>query len=135
MLDQGWILRGPDNPLLRRVAVRDEGLPGDVVRELARDADRGVRFLLAVHHPATPPEVMLEMYLTRPSCERGRVPLAPRRSVRRRPVRYCQWHRCGGFSTRNPASRRGRIVRLIAERLISEVAVEEYQGLTGPAAT
>ena len=58
------------NPLLRRRAARNPGLPADLVTALAGDADPGVRVLLALHHPDAPPELMLSSYLDHPGSRR-----------------------------------------------------------------
>jgi hypothetical protein len=50
------------NILLRRRAAIDPRLPTDLVATLAQDADLGVRVLLAQHHPAAPPGLLLRSY-------------------------------------------------------------------------
>ncbi|GAA2598153.1 hypothetical protein GCM10010435_91900 [Winogradskya consettensis] len=62
------------NPLLRRRAARHPELPGDLVTQLADDDDRGVRVLLALHHPDAPPSLLLRAFLE----NRGRFPLPAR---------------------------------------------------------
>lgn len=51
------------NPLLRRRAARNAELPPEIVAMLAEDPDLGVRVLLARHHPAAPPALLLRCYL------------------------------------------------------------------------
>lgn len=51
------------NPLLRRRAARDPRLPHVVVARLAADPDADVRTLLALHHPAAPPGLLLRCFL------------------------------------------------------------------------
>ncbi|MEV0397489.1 hypothetical protein [Polymorphospora rubra] len=50
------------NALLRRRAAADPRLPADIVAALAQDTDLGVRVLLAQHHPAAPPALLLRSY-------------------------------------------------------------------------
>lgn len=50
------------NPLLRRRAAVDPRLPADVVAALADDPDPDVRTLLAHHHPAAPPDLLLRVF-------------------------------------------------------------------------
>jgi hypothetical protein len=50
------------NVLLRRRAAVDPRLPADLVATLAQDADLGVRVLLAQHHPAAPPALLLRSF-------------------------------------------------------------------------
>lgn len=65
------------NPLLRRRAARDPGLPAELVPSLAADPDPGVRLSLAHHHPAAPPELLLRVFREHPFWSRGRLPLLP----------------------------------------------------------
>jgi hypothetical protein len=51
------------NPLLRRRAARNPALPIEAVTLLADDPDLGVRVLLAGHHPAASPALLLRGYL------------------------------------------------------------------------
>lgn len=51
------------NPLLRRSAAREPGLPQAVAARLAEDPDPGVRVVLAFCHPAPPPALLLRSYL------------------------------------------------------------------------
>ncbi|MFD0592737.1 hypothetical protein ACFQZ4_09375 [Catellatospora coxensis] len=51
------------NPLLRRSAAREPGLPQAVAARLAEDPDPGVRVRLALCHPAPPPALLLRCYL------------------------------------------------------------------------
>lgn len=51
------------NPLLRRSAAREPGLPQAVAQRLAEDPDQGVRVRLALCHPAPPPALLLRCYL------------------------------------------------------------------------
>ncbi|MFC7247540.1 hypothetical protein ACFQO7_34190 [Catellatospora aurea] len=51
------------NPLLRRSAAREPGLPQAVAARLAEDPDQGVRVRLALCHPAPPPALLLRCYL------------------------------------------------------------------------
>ncbi|GAA2468694.1 hypothetical protein [Winogradskya humida] len=62
------------NPLLRRRAARHPGLPGDLVSLLADDDDRGVRVLLALHHPDAPPRLLLRAFLEDQGRDRERLP-------------------------------------------------------------
>jgi hypothetical protein len=66
------------NPLLRRRAARNAGLPPEVVAVLADDPDLGVRVLLAQHHPAAPPALLLRCYLEYRCCGRDRLRELPR---------------------------------------------------------
>lgn len=65
------------NPLLRRRAAGDHRLPADLVPALADDADPGVRVLLAHHHPAAPPRLLLRVFREGPAAHRGRLPWLP----------------------------------------------------------
>ncbi|MEU0156576.1 hypothetical protein [Micromonospora fulviviridis] len=65
------------NPLLRRRAARNAELPADVVAILADDPDLGVRVLLAQHHPAAPPALLLRCYLEYHCCGRDRLSELP----------------------------------------------------------
>ncbi|MFI5930069.1 hypothetical protein ACIA3K_29410 [Micromonospora sp. NPDC051543] len=67
------------NPLLRRRAAVDPRLPTDVVAALAEDSDSGVRALLAHHHPAAPPDLLLRVYREHEHrrCDRGRLLALP----------------------------------------------------------
>lgn len=66
------------NPLLRRRAARDPRLPSDLVARLANDPDEGVRVLLALDHPAAPPDLLLRTYLEYHRCGRDSLPGRPR---------------------------------------------------------
>ncbi|MFC4110770.1 hypothetical protein ACFOX0_33270, partial [Micromonospora zhanjiangensis] len=65
------------NPLLRRRAAGDPRLPGDMVATLADDPDPGVRVLLAQHHPASPPDLLLRCLLEYQGCGRERLAERP----------------------------------------------------------
>jgi hypothetical protein len=65
------------NPLLRRRAAVDSRLPTAVVITLADDPDLGVRALLAQHHPAAPPALLLRVFREYHRCGRGRLPTLP----------------------------------------------------------
>ncbi|MGN9911220.1 hypothetical protein ACTMTJ_27055 [Phytohabitans sp. LJ34] len=65
------------NPLLRRRAAVDPRLPAEVVAALADDPDLGVRALLAQHHPAAPPELLLRVFREYREPGRFRLPLLP----------------------------------------------------------
>jgi hypothetical protein len=67
------------NPLLRRRAAIDPRLPAEVVTALADDSDSGVRALLAHHHPAAPPELLLRVFREYEyrRCGRGRLLALP----------------------------------------------------------
>lgn len=67
------------NPLLRRRAAVDPRLPADVVAALSDDPDSGVRALLAHHHPAAPPDLLLRVYreYERCQCSRARLLALP----------------------------------------------------------
>lgn len=65
------------NPLLRRRAARNTDLPADLVSILAEDSDLGVRVLLAQHHPAAPPALLLRCYLEYHCCGRDRLSELP----------------------------------------------------------
>ncbi|MEH1167748.1 hypothetical protein V6V47_20420 [Micromonospora sp. CPCC 205539] len=65
------------NPLLRRRAARDDRLPVELVTILADDPDLGVRVLLAQHHPAAPPALLLRCYREYENCGRDRLAELP----------------------------------------------------------
>ncbi|MFC0029964.1 hypothetical protein ACFFMM_10560 [Micromonospora chaiyaphumensis] len=65
------------NPLLRRRAARNAKLPPEVVAILADDSDLGVRVLLAQHHPAAPPALLLRCYLEYHCCGRDQLSELP----------------------------------------------------------
>ncbi|MGC4782521.1 hypothetical protein ACLQ3A_12820 [Micromonospora zamorensis] len=65
------------NPLLRRRAARNAELPADLVTVLADDPDLGVRVLLAQHHPAAPPALLLRSFLEYHCCGRDRLSELP----------------------------------------------------------
>ncbi|MEW2378668.1 hypothetical protein AB0883_21570 [Micromonospora sp. NPDC047812] len=67
------------NPLLRRRAALDPRLPTGIVTALSDDADPGVRALLAHHHPAAPPELLLRVFREYEDrrCDRGRLLALP----------------------------------------------------------
>ncbi|WP_433534392.1 HEAT repeat domain-containing protein [Micromonospora sp. CA-249363] len=67
------------NPLLRRRAAVDPRLPADVVAMLVDDPDPNVRALLAHHHPAAPPELLLRVFREdeHRRCDRGRLLALP----------------------------------------------------------
>lgn len=65
------------NPLLRRRAARNAELPAEVVAILADDSDLGVRVLLAQHHPAAPPALLLRSFLEYHCCGRDRLSELP----------------------------------------------------------
>ncbi|MEU6882737.1 Mucin-2 [Streptomyces sp. NPDC046712] len=50
------------HPLLRRAAAKSPHLPPDLLRLLAEDDDRLVHTHLALHHPDTPVEVLMNVY-------------------------------------------------------------------------
>ncbi len=56
------------HPLLRRRAACDPRLPADEATRLAGDDDQGVRVLLALCHPAPPPELLLQVFLSYRGC-------------------------------------------------------------------
>jgi hypothetical protein len=58
------------NVLLRRRAAHRPDLPGDLVAALAGDPDPFVRVILAFHHPAAPPALLLRSYLEYTGCDR-----------------------------------------------------------------
>ncbi len=67
------------NPLLRRRAAVDPRLPADAVTTLADDPDPAVRALLAHHHPAAPPDLLLRVFreYEHRRCDRGRLLALP----------------------------------------------------------
>ena len=65
------------NPLLRRRAARNAELPAEIVAILADDPEPGVRVLLAQHHPAAPPALLLRSYLEYRCCGRDRLSELP----------------------------------------------------------
>jgi HEAT repeat protein len=65
------------NPLLRRRAARNAELPAEIVTILADDPDLGVRVLLAQHHPAAPPALLLRCFLEYHCCGRDRLSELP----------------------------------------------------------
>ncbi|MFG3604817.1 hypothetical protein [Micromonospora chersina] len=67
------------NPLLRRRAAVDPRLPADVVTALSDDPDPGVRALLAQHHSAAPPDLLLQVFreYKHCRCDRGRLLALP----------------------------------------------------------
>ncbi|MEU8773341.1 hypothetical protein [Streptomyces sp. NPDC048606] len=54
-------------PVLRRVAAAWPGLPEELVGTLAHDEDEEVRIRLACHHPLAPPQLLLDVFVTRPA--------------------------------------------------------------------
>jgi protein-tyrosine-phosphatase len=66
------------NPLLRRWAAQDPQLPDHLAATLAEDPDDGVRLLLALHHPAAPPDLLLRAYLDHEGFVRRRLLDRPR---------------------------------------------------------
>ncbi|MFE5729570.1 hypothetical protein ACFQ7A_01460 [Streptomyces sp. NPDC056528] len=56
-----------EEPVLRRVAASWPGLPAELVGTLALDDDEGVRIRLACHHPLAPPQLLLDIFVTRPA--------------------------------------------------------------------
>ena len=69
---------GSPNVLLRRWAAQNPGLPENLAGALADDPDEGVRVLLALHHPAAPPDLLLRVYLGHRRWVRGRLLERPR---------------------------------------------------------
>ncbi|MDM4721559.1 hypothetical protein QTQ03_18910 [Micromonospora sp. WMMA1363] len=65
------------NPLLRRRTARNAEIPADIVDILADDPDPGVRVLLAQHHPAASPALLLRCYLEYYCCGRDRLSELP----------------------------------------------------------
>ncbi|MFG2011648.1 hypothetical protein ACGFNF_21535 [Micromonospora sp. NPDC048868] len=67
------------NPLLRRRAAADPRLPAGFVTALSDDADPGVRALVAHHHPAAPPELLLRVFREQGNrrCDRGGLQALP----------------------------------------------------------
>ncbi|WP_233415342.1 translation initiation factor 2 [Streptomyces sp. N35] len=60
------------HPLRRRRAATDPALPTELVTLLAHDDDAGVRLRLAHHHPAAPPHLLLDCYLSHPGPDHHR---------------------------------------------------------------
>ena len=56
-----------EEPVLRRVAASWPGLPAELVETLALDDDEEVRIRLACHHPLAPPQLLLDVFVTRPA--------------------------------------------------------------------
>ncbi|MDH6612504.1 hypothetical protein M2164_008139 [Streptomyces sp. SAI-208] len=56
-----------EEPVLRRVAASWPGLSAELVGTLARDDDEEVRIRLACHHPLVPPQLLLDVFVTRPA--------------------------------------------------------------------
>ncbi|WP_371476488.1 hypothetical protein [Kitasatospora sp. NBC_00315] len=56
-----------EEPLLRRVAASWPGLPADLVETLSQDTDEQVRIRLACHQPLAPPQLLLDVFITRPA--------------------------------------------------------------------
>ncbi|MFF3214304.1 hypothetical protein ACFYYB_27015 [Streptomyces sp. NPDC002886] len=54
-------------PVLRRVAAMWPGLAADLAETLARDEDEEVRIRLACYHPLAPPQLLLDVFVTRPA--------------------------------------------------------------------
>ncbi|MCJ0869288.1 hypothetical protein [Streptomyces sp. AP-93] len=55
-----------EEPVLRRVAASWPGLPEELVETLAQDDDEEVRIRLACHHPLAPPNLLLDVFASRP---------------------------------------------------------------------
>ncbi|MEU4221014.1 hypothetical protein [Actinoplanes sp. NPDC026623] len=68
---------GSVNPLLRRRAARNPGLPAESVAVLTDDPDLGVRLLLARNHPGAPPALLLRGFLEHRGCGRDELPELP----------------------------------------------------------
>ncbi|ROR00509.1 hypothetical protein EDE04_7091 [Streptomyces sp. 2132.2] len=56
-----------EEPVLRQVAASWPGLPAELVGTLALDDDEEVRIRLACHHPLAPPDLLLDVFVTRPA--------------------------------------------------------------------
>ncbi|MEV7730039.1 hypothetical protein AB0P15_35800 [Streptomyces sp. NPDC087917] len=56
-----------EEPVLRQVAASRPDLPAELVGTLARDQDEEVRIRLACHHPLAPPQLLLDVFVTRPA--------------------------------------------------------------------
>ncbi|MFJ9344304.1 hypothetical protein ACIRP0_34245 [Streptomyces sp. NPDC101733] len=56
-----------EEPVLRQVAASRPDLPAERVGTLARDEDEEVRIRLACHHPLAPPQLLLDVFVTRPA--------------------------------------------------------------------
>ncbi|MFF8589683.1 hypothetical protein [Streptomyces althioticus] len=56
-----------EEPVLRRVAAHFPGLPAELAATLAQDDDEEVRILVACHHPLAPPQLLLDVFVTRPA--------------------------------------------------------------------
>lgn len=56
-----------EEPVLRRVAAGWPGLSAELVETLAQDDDEEVRIRLACHHPLAPPNLLLDVFVTRPA--------------------------------------------------------------------
>ncbi|MFD3538981.1 hypothetical protein ACFWUQ_05715 [Streptomyces sp. NPDC058662] len=54
-----------EEPILRRVAASWPGLPAELAEALAKDDDEEVRIRLACHHPMAPPQLLLDVFVTR----------------------------------------------------------------------
>ncbi|WP_432133789.1 hypothetical protein [Streptomyces sp. bgisy154] len=56
-----------EEPVLRRVAASWPRLPAELVGTLVLDEDEEVRIRLACHHPLAPPNLLLDIFVTRPA--------------------------------------------------------------------
>ncbi|MEU9714866.1 hypothetical protein [Streptomyces sp. NPDC047976] len=56
-----------EEPVLRRVAASWAGLPAELVETLAQDDDEEVRIRLACHQPLAPPDLLLDVFVSRPA--------------------------------------------------------------------